>query len=108
MKLAVSTYSLARWRRDQGTTLEDSLRWIADAGVDAVEFTGFDVPETQISGRASELRRLCRKLGLKPVGYCVGAELLVPFSAQRDAISKLRRHVDAAAELGVPSMRHDV
>jgi sugar phosphate isomerase/epimerase len=79
-----------------------------DAGVKGVEFTGLDVPEIQIAARANELRRFCKKIGLKPVGYCIGAELLVPFRAQRDAVARLKQHVDAAVELGVPSMRHDV
>jgi hypothetical protein len=47
MELAVSTYSLSRWRSENGRTLEDSLRWIADAGVGAVEFAGAIADEGQ-------------------------------------------------------------
>src|SRR5438067_602786 len=109
MKLAVSTYALSRWRSENNKTLEDSLRWIADARVGAVEFTGFgEVPDSALVKRAAELRGLCEKLKLNIVGYCIGAELLVPAGKQRDAVDKLKLHIDAAAELGVASMRHDV
>ncbi len=108
MKIAVSTYSLARWRAEDKKTLEDSLAWITDAGVDAVEFTGFDVPDEKVIERAAHLRARCDKLGLTPVGYCVGAELLVPAAEQRGEIERLKLHVDAACQLGVSSIRHDV
>ena len=38
MKLAVSTYSLLRWRNENKKTFEQSLDWIKSTGVDAVEF----------------------------------------------------------------------
>jgi sugar phosphate isomerase/epimerase len=110
MKLAVSTYSLARWRRENNKTLEQSLAWIAgESGVDAVEFAGAIADEGQdIVKRAASLRKRCDKLGLKVVSYCVGAELLVPEAKQREVVKELRKHVDAAVELGAASMRHDV
>ncbi len=109
MKLAVATYSLAQWRRENNRSLEDTLKWIADSGVRAVEFTGFgDVPDAQSVRYAARMRNRCEKLGLKAIGYCIGADLLVPAGEQRKAVQRLKVHVDAAAELGVPSMRHDV
>ena len=109
MELAISTYSLARWRRENKKTLEQSLDWIAGAGVTAVEFAGLDdKPATNPLRRAAALRRRCEKLGLKIAGYCVGAELLVPPEAQAKAVEQLERHVDIAVALGAPSMRHDI
>ena len=110
MKLAVSTYSLARWRKENNKTLEQSLAWIADeAGVDAVEFAGAIAEDGQdIVKRAAALRKRADKLGLKVASYCVGAELLVPEAQQRKVVEQLKKHVDAAVELGAPSMRHDV
>ena len=55
-----------------------------------------------------ELSRRCRKIGLKIVSYCVGAELLVPADQQRQVVERLRLEVDVAGELGVKTMRHDV
>ncbi|HEX8523620.1 MAG TPA: sugar phosphate isomerase/epimerase family protein [Tepidisphaeraceae bacterium] len=108
MKLAVSTYSLSRWRSENKKSLEDSLKWIKSAGVDAVEFAGLDVPDEQAVARSAKLKKFCDKIGLIPVSYCVGAELLVPPAQQKKEIDRLKMHVDAACQLGVPSMRHDV
>lgn len=109
MHLAISTYSLSRWRRENNKTLEQSLDWIASAGVSAVEFSGLDDrPAANPLRRAAALRRRCEKLNLRVAGYCVGAELLVEVPLQRRVIDDLKQHVDIAAALGAPTMRHDV
>jgi len=109
MKLSVSTYSLARWRTENNRTLEDSIAWIADAGVDGVEFSGsFSDDPKQARKRAATMRKRCEKLGLRIPSFCVPAELLVPPSEQRKVVERLKHEVDVAEELGVGSMRHDV
>jgi sugar phosphate isomerase/epimerase len=109
MKLAVSTYSLARWRRESGKTLEEALDWIAGNGVEAVEFAGLDDRGAAAPlKRAAEVREYCRQQGLAPAGYCTGAELLCSPEQQREVIDTIKQHMDVAAELGVKSMRHDV
>jgi sugar phosphate isomerase/epimerase len=109
MKLSVSTYSLARWRTENNRTLEDSIAWIADAGVEGVEFSGsFLGGPKQSRLRAAAMRKRCEKLGLRIPSFCVGAELLVPPSEQRKVVERLKHEVDVAEELGVASMRHDV
>jgi sugar phosphate isomerase/epimerase len=108
MKLAVSTYSLSRWRRENGRSLEEAVDWIADHGT-AVEFSGLDErgAENPVA-RAAELREHCRRRGVAIAGYSVGAELLRPPPAQREVIESLKTQVDVAAALGVATMRHDV
>ena len=109
MKLAVSTYSLWRWQKENGKTLEQSLEWIAENDVKGVEFVAPIAGDGQdLIKRARALRKRCEKLRLAIVSYCVGAELLVPADEQRKTIERLKREVDAAAELGAASMRHDV
>jgi sugar phosphate isomerase/epimerase len=110
MKLAVSTYSLARWRKENNKSLELSLAWIAnESGVDAVEFAGSVAEEGQdVVKRAAALRKRCEKLGLKVASYCVGAELLVPAEKQKQVVAELKKQVDAAAEFGAATMRHDI
>ncbi|MBA2482272.1 MAG: sugar phosphate isomerase/epimerase [Planctomycetes bacterium] len=109
MKLAVSTYSLSRWRQEQRKTLEESIDWIAKAGVQGVEFAGLDdQPPADPVKRAQALRAHCRNAGLEIPSYCVGGEFLVPPAEQRSVVEQVKRHVDVAAALGVRSMRHDV
>ena len=74
-----------------------------------LEFAGpAEPPVANPIKRAAGWRRRAEKGGLDVVSYCVGAELLVPAAEQRKAVDALKVHVDVAAELGVPSMRHDV
>ncbi len=109
MKLAVSSYSLWRWCSDNGKSLEQAIDWIADAGVGAIEFAGLDAKAAANPvRRARAVRKRCEKRGLKIVSYCVAAELIQPPAAQRRQVEALKTEVDVAAELGVPSMRHDV
>lgn len=110
MKLAVSSYSLWRWMKAQEKPIDAAIDRVAALGAAGVEFAGFDPyrPDANPLKTAARLRKRARKAGLAVAGYCVGAELLVPPSAQRQAVEKLKGHVDIAAELGVASMRHDV
>ncbi len=109
MKLSVSTYSLSRWRNENGKSLEDSIDQIAAMDVKGIEFSGLD--EKALKNpvkRAEQLRARSEKRGLKVANYCVGAELLVPQSEQRKVIEQLKGEVDVASALGARTMRHDV
>lgn len=110
MELAVSTYSLARWRREQGKRVEQCLDWLASVGVEAVEFVRLgEEPVKQPRQRARRLRQRCERLGLRIVGYCTPGELYQHDEAgQRQEIDRIKQEIDIAAELGAPSMRHDV
>ncbi len=109
MKLAVSTWSLNRWRREQGKSLTDAIDAIADLGAPAVEFafTDHDEALNTVAG-AAKLRRRAEKHGLAIAGYCTGAEFLRPAAEQRKVVELLRQRIDVAVELGAPTMRHDV
>jgi len=109
MKLAVSTYSLGRWMRENNKTLNDAIDWIADhAG--GIEFSGLDVEEGRDPiRRANVVRRRCERRNLKIVNYGTGAELIHAHEAdQRQVIDRVKREVEVAAALGAKNMRHDI
>ena len=109
LELAVSTYSLLRWRKENGKTLEDTLHWLAGQQVRGVEFSGLDERTfDRPLERARELKKCCDDLGLRAVNYCVGAELLADPRAQREVITRVKQAVDVAAILAAGRMRHDV
>jgi sugar phosphate isomerase/epimerase len=109
MQLCVSTYSLSRWRKEQGKSLEQALQLIAELGAGAVEFVGLDEKAAKAPvKRARALRRRCDQLGLKVASYCVGAELWVAAAEQAAVVAQLKREAEVASELGAASMRHDV
>jgi len=109
MRLAVSTYSLSKWRRQDGATVEQCLDWLAAIGVPCVEFSGIGEQEVKDRRRrAKRLRQRCESLGLEIVSYCTGAELYKPADELKQEIERVRKEIDIAGELGAPSMRHDV
>jgi len=107
MKLCISSYSLSRWRRETGATLEDTIDAVADLGVSAIEFSGLDDAPKPLR-RAEALRRHAERKKIKIASYSVGAELLRPAAEQAMAVAALQRDVDVAAALGVRRMRHDI
>ena len=109
MKLSVSTYSLWRWCRENGKSLEEAVDAIASLGVSGIEFSGLDEQAKENpTRRAATLRKRAERNGLKVISYCIAAELLRPREAQCAEVERLKGEVDVASELGVPSMRHDV
>ena len=110
MKLAVSSYSLWNWMKAANKPIDAAIDRIAGLGAAGVEFAGFEPfrPDPNPLKTAERLRRKVEKAGLAVAGYCISAELLLPASAQREAVAKIKSHVDVAAALGVASMRHDV
>src|SRR6478672_2542623 len=84
LKLSVSTYSLWRWCRENGKSLDDAVDAIGELRVGGIEFSGLDEKaKANPTRRAGALRKRAEKNGLKVVSYCIGAELLQPASAQR-------------------------
>ena len=97
MRLAVSTYSLARWRSENRRTLEDSLTWIADAGVEGVEFSGSFSDDPQAARkRAAAMRIRCDDLG---VGGDVGGRVFE--QRLRRLISQRLQRLTLGSEVGV-------
>lgn len=109
MDLAVSTYSLSRWMREENRSLNEAIAWISEVarGIEFVNI-GWPVDEDPIE-RAAKLKRQCDRYGLTVVNYCTGAELLVQDDeTQRKRIEFLKTEVLVSQTLGSPSMRHDV
>ncbi len=109
MKLAVSTYSLSAWQRNEKKTLNDIVDWIADNAA-GIEFSGISsqLGKNPLRG-ADNLRKHCEKKKLQIVGYCCPAELFHSSQAKlKQQIETLKKEIDIAARLGVKNMRHDV
>lgn len=109
ISLAVSTYSLVRWRRAEGTTFEDTISFVAELGVRGIEFSNIsDEPVADPIAVAKSLRQACDAAGLKAPSYCVSGELYGDPARQRAEIDRLKQSIDVAAILGATSFRHDV
>lgn len=112
MKLAVSTYSLSRWRPNDPPRTEEVIEWISkQEAVKAVEFVSLGRPESDAVDpikRGQQLAKVAADHGLEVAGYCTGANLLQPKKQQAEVITELKKQVDIAAALGCKTMRHDV
>lgn len=109
MKFAISTYSL--WRLvDKGEATEKDLIDIAvELGFDGIEFAEIHTPDGKDKNSyAKELSDYCKKAGITPVQYSVGADFIYGSNGNlQDEIERLKKEVDVAEALCVSGMRHD-
>ena len=107
--LCISTYSLRKWRLAKRKTMQNTVDWIAQRGVQKIEFSGItDDPIDNTPKQAGLIRKRCDQRKLTVASYCTAAELLLPPTKQKQAIALLKEQVQVAAVLGASSMRHDV
>ena len=109
MKFAVSSYSLGGLVR-RGEVSEKGLITVAkELGFDGIEFAEIHPADGQDKIEyAKELRAECERVGVVPVQYSVGADLLYGCEGDLEKeIARLKGEVDVAAALGVTGMRHD-
>lgn len=107
MKSCVSTYSYHRLY-EGGFTRFDAIDKTKELGCEGVEFVLDDNPPEGYTPRdyALALTERAREKGLSVPIYTTGANFFVP-EPEREA-ERLKKHIDIAAECGIPLLRHDV
>ena len=114
MMLGLSSYSLDPAIASGEMTLYDAIGWAAAQGAECMElvpfsFTFMDDERHIDSEYIKKVVRHAKDAGIKLCNYSVLADLCKEDpDALRDEVARVKRHVDVAAELGVPEMRHDV
>lgn len=114
MILGLSSYSLDPAIASGEMTLYDAIDWAAAQGAECMElvpfsFTFMDDERHIDSEYIKKVVRHAKDAGIKLCNYSVLADLCKEDpDALRDEVARVKRHVDVAAELGVPVMRHDV
>lgn len=115
MKIGASSYSLDSLIAAGKMTLYDAIDWIAAQGGESVEFVPFAFRfDDEATGRIdmetiSKARRRTADAGLEAANYSILANLCVEDDeAYEKEVARICHHVDIAAELGVPRMRHDI
>jgi sugar phosphate isomerase/epimerase len=109
MQIGVSSYSFSRLVREGSMKQIEVIRKAKEMGFEAIEFSTIAVPEGKtLPAFAAELRQEAVAAGIPIASYTIGADFLTGSGGNLDAeIERVRREVDVAAILGVPSMRHD-
>ena len=106
MKTGVSSYSFHKLL-EKGTLKLDEIPAIAaKMGFDAVEFVDFEMPQDNVLEYAAMLKKRCQEAGVTIACYAVGGNMLADdFEA---SIAQYKAHVDVAAAMGAPLLRHDL
>jgi sugar phosphate isomerase/epimerase len=109
MKFSVSTYSLSGLVGKNGVEEKDLIRIAKEIGFDGIEFAEINTPEGKDKKEyAKELNEECKKHGIIPVQYSIGADFINGSDGDIEKeIERLKYEVDIAEALGVSGMRHD-
>ncbi len=105
MKLAVSSYSFSGALRDGRMTLMDVIPKAKEFGFEGVEITEQQLSIEEMRAMAQKLREQSKEYGIPIVSYLVGADFLR--NDVDEEVKRLHKHVEIAALLGAPLMRHD-
>ena len=77
MKFSVSTYSLSGLVGGNGVTEKDLIKIAKEIGFEGIEFAEIHTPENQDKIEyAKELNEECKKHGIIPVQYSIGADFI--------------------------------
>lgn len=106
MKFSVSTYSLSGLVGENGVTEKDLIKIAKEIGFEGIEFAEINPPENKDKKEyAKELNEECKRVGIIPVQYSIGADFLN--NDIEKEIERLKYEVEVAELLGVSGMRHD-
>jgi sugar phosphate isomerase/epimerase len=114
MRLGLSIYSLDPLIASGRMTLAAALEWAAAQGAECVELVpfaySFETPEGAVDHAAiAAVKAQARHAGVQLANYSVLADLCKDDpAAQAAEIARVKRHIDIAAELELPMMRHDI
>ncbi len=114
MKLGMSTYCLDGVIKRGEKTLSDVIHWAAAQGATCVELVPFAYSFLLKDGRLDEkkiesAKEAAASAGVTLCNYSVLANFCLPAGEAFEAeVARVKRHVDVAAALGIPTMRHDV
>lgn len=114
MRIGLSLYSLDQEIRTGRMSLESAITWAAEQGAQCVELVPFSYSFEREDGSIDQeaiknARQAARLAGIPLVNYSVLADLCKTDDAAFEAeISRVKKHVDIAAALGLQKMRHDI
>ncbi|MCY9591204.1 sugar phosphate isomerase/epimerase family protein [Paenibacillus chitinolyticus] len=109
MKIGLSSYSLYRAIKAGELDYVSALDWIAANGGEHMEVVPLEIDFTREPQLVQNIKEKAKSVGIELSNYAVGANFLTQNEgAYEEEISRVKREVDVAAELGVKLMRHDV
>ncbi len=109
MKIGVSSYSYSNLVNSGKMKQIEVIGKAKEMGFDVIEFADLTVPEGEtLKSFAKGLKDECERVGIEASHYTVYADFInCPGGNWKEEAERLREHVEVAAVLGVPGMRHD-
>ena len=115
MKIGLTSYSLHSDIKNGRKTILDAMRFASENGAEHMEIVPLcfslydDATGTFNDALMEEIRALSAELALPLSNYDVSADLLSEDQDVRRAeVERVKRNVDVACRLGIPTMRHDL
>ncbi len=104
-RIAVSTYSYWRFRKDSKLSIEQCIDLAADAGFDAVEILQIQM-ESEDNAALQRMKRRAFVNGMDLCGFSTHQSFVSPDKAERQRnIEKTIHSIELAYALGIPTMR---
>lgn len=115
MKIGISSYCLSPAMGSGKMTIFDVIDYAKEIGCEHIEFVPFYLPfvieeEKRLNhDLIGKVKEKCQSVGLEMSTYSVNANIIDPDpEARRKEIERVKLHIDAAHELGLKWMRHDI
>jgi L-ribulose-5-phosphate 3-epimerase len=104
-RIAVSTYSYWRYRKETKLTIAECIDLAAEAGFDGVEILHVQMTDTS-NGQLQKLKQHAFRLGLDLCGFSTHQSFVSPDKAFRQQnVEHTRNCIELAYRLGIPTIR---
>jgi len=106
-KFGVSIYSISRKIISGELSATEAIKWLADNGAECIELVPFGI-DTLDSGQLDAIAQAAQQAGVPIVNYSLNANFLqiTPDEYQAE-MARVILHIDAAAKLGLATIRVD-
>ncbi|MDR1665167.1 MAG: sugar phosphate isomerase/epimerase [Clostridiales bacterium] len=107
-KFGVSIYSISRLIENGTMTPVQGVEWLCENGVEVIEIVPFGIDLLADASLAGRLKNAAAKYGVPIDNYSVNADFVKETEEEFNAeIDRAKKHLDAAAELGIKTFRCD-
>ena len=108
VRFGVSIYSISRKIMNKEITPECGVRWLSEQGAEVIELVPFGMDLTREPELAGRLKSEADACGVELANYSLNADFLIDSKEEHGAeIARIKSHIDAAAQLGIKTMRID-
>ena len=108
MKFGASIYSISRKILSNEITPEEGVTWLGENGAEVIEIVPFGIDIINTKGLTDCLLKAAEKANTSIANYSLNANFLrISDIEYNDEINRVKSHIDAAAILGVPTIRID-